>query len=290
MMPLRVLAQIDALWLRLRERRRGAQRAVTAGAGVQAETAVPLRQFGDVWWPEFTTLAHSFWRAQEVTLFRRHAGLVRPPVLDLGCGDGCFGLLAGWPADTTGVDFDEASLRVRARVCPTAVNVRADAGQLPLPAEAYATCVSNSVGEHLPDLDAWLREMHRVLRPGGRLVFTMTLGTFSAQLRSLTGEADARGWLDRFGHRQEPAEPALLQRVRAAGFIIEQTLSYQPESFTAQYRWLVSPAFQFMERRRSVTWREAQLRRLASTVSDSLTATPPGAGACVFVHARKAGA
>lgn len=290
MIPLRVLAQVDVLWLWLRDLRCGEQRAATDGAGVQAEAEVPLRQLGDVWWPEFATLAHSFWRAQEVTLFRRHAALVHPPVLDLGCGDGCFGLLAGWPADTTGVDFDEASLRVRARVCPGAVNVRADAGNLPLPVEAFTTCVSNSVAEHLPDLGAWLREMHRVLRPDGRLVFTMTLGTFSAQLRALTGVADARGWLDRFGHRQEPTEAELLQQVRAANFVIEQKLSYQPDAFTAQYRRLVSPAFQFLERRRSAGWRERQMRHLANDVSASLTATPPGAGACVFVVARKAGA
>lgn len=290
MMSLRLLALVDGLWLRARALRRGEQRAATAGAGVQAHTAVALRTMGDVSWPEFDTLAHSFWRAQEVTLFRRHAALVRAPVLDLGCGDGVFGRLADWPADTTGLDFDEESLRARAQVCPGAVNVRASAGQMPLPDAAFATCVSNSVFEHLPDLDACLREGNRVLRPGGRLVFTMTLGTFSAQLRALTGAADARAWLERFGHRQEPDEADLLRRVAAAGFTVEQTGTYQPQSFTARYRRLVSPVFQFNERRRTATWRSRQCERLVGEVSASLASTQAGTGACVFVAARKAGA
>jgi SAM-dependent methyltransferase len=287
MMPLRLLALADALWLRARALRRGEQLAATAGAGVQAHTAVPLTEVNGIFWPEFATLAHAFWRAQEVTLFRRHAALVQPPVLDLGCGDGCFGQLAGWPADTTGADFDAESLRVRAQVCPGAVNVRADAGALPLPDGAFATCVSNSVFEHLPDLDACLREARRVLRPGGRLVLTMTLGTFSSQLRALTGDADARAWLERFGHRQEPGEGDLLARVAAAGFTVEESISYQPQSFTARYRRLVSPAFQFVERRRSAAWRAEQRSLLAEEVSASLAATPAGAGACAFVVARK---
>ena len=286
-MTLRLLALADALWLRLRAFRRGEQRAATAGAGVQAQAAVQLRTFGDVFWPEFDTLAHSFWRAQEVTLFRRHCALVEAPVLDLGCGDGVFSQLAGWPTEMTGLDFDEESLRVRARVCPGAMNVRGDAGKMPLPDAAFATCVSNSVFEHLPDLDACLREAHRVLRPGGRLVFTMTLGTFSRQLRELTGASDARAWLERFGHRQEPDEADLLRRVAAAGFLVEQKVSYQPKSFTARYRALVSPVCQNFERRKSSAWREGQCELLAPVVSASLSGTPAGAGACVFVVARK---
>ncbi len=286
-MTLRLLALADALWLWLRAFRRGEQRAVTDGAGVQAQTAVAVRQWGEVFWPEFDTLAHSFWRAQEVTLFRRHAALVERPVLDLGCGDGVFGQLAGWPSDTTGIDFDEASLRVRARLCPGAVNLRADAGKLPLPDAAFATCVSNSVFEHLPELDACLREAHRVLRPGGRLVFTMTLGTFSRHLRELTGAGDARAWLERFGHRQEPDEAELLRRVAMAGFTVEERVSYQPRVVTARYRALVSPLCQYFERRKSSAWRESQWELLAGVVSASLSGTPAGEGACVFVVARK---
>lgn len=289
-MTLRLLAAGDALWLRLRAARRGELRAATDGAGVQARSAVPLRQLGPVCWPDFDTLAHSFWRAQEVTLFRRHAALIQAPVLDLGCGDGVFSQLAGWPAELTGLDFDAESLQARAQVCPGAPGLRADAGAMPLPDATFTTCVSNSVFEHLPDLNACLREAHRVLRPGGRLVFTMTLGTFSRQLRSLTGAGDARGWIDRFGHRQEPEAEELLQRVAAAGFTVEARLDYQPQSFTARYRRLASPMAQFVERRLSPAWRERRKIQLAAAVEASINATPAGTGACVFVVARKAGA
>src|SRR5205823_4524499 len=56
------------------------------------------------------------------------------------------------------------------------------AEEMRLPDKSIATVVSNSVLEHLPHLDAVLEAVARVLRPGGRLIFTVPTEAFSKWL------------------------------------------------------------------------------------------------------------
>ena len=50
--------------------------------------------------------------------------------------------------------------------------VRGDASRLPLAAACFDVCLSQEAFLHIADKAAVLREAHRVLAPGGRLVFT----------------------------------------------------------------------------------------------------------------------
>ena len=99
-------------------------------------------------------------------------------VVDVGCGAGLDSLVAsrmvGPDGQVVGVDMTPAMLE-RARSSASdmgATNVRFDLGfaeQLPVP-EAWADVViSNGVLNLFPDKLAGLREMARVLKPGGRL-------------------------------------------------------------------------------------------------------------------------
>jgi SAM-dependent methyltransferase len=51
--------------------------------------------------------------------------------------------------------------------------VRGDVAGLPFADHSFATVFSNGVLEHVHDLRGGLREIARVLRPGGRLIFTV---------------------------------------------------------------------------------------------------------------------
>lgn len=94
--------------------------------------------------------------------------------LELGCGTGVF-LEKTAPSGATihGLDLSEDLLvKARARLAGFA-NVTLDRGnaeQMLYPAADFDTAYGSSVLHHL-DLDAALREVHRVVRPGGRLVF-----------------------------------------------------------------------------------------------------------------------
>jgi SAM-dependent methyltransferase len=92
-------------------------------------------------------------------------------VLDVGCG---VGHLLAWltahaPASYLGLDLSLNSLRAAQRGGVHAVAV-GDAGRLPFCDASFDRVVCNGSAHHLPDLPAALREMHRVLRPGGLVV------------------------------------------------------------------------------------------------------------------------
>lgn len=103
---------------------------------------------------------------------------VRPDerVLDVGCGTGAFAarLVARHPMQhVVGVDVSEGMLAEARRKlghAPGAAFVRAAADALPFDAAAFDIVVSASALHYFPDPARALAEMHRVLRPGGRVV------------------------------------------------------------------------------------------------------------------------
>ena len=113
--------------------------------------------------------------ARRSEIFARECGL-RPGIraLEVGCGTGIF-LEA---AATTGADIIALDLsadllaQARARVA-AAGKVRLSRGnaeQMPFRAGSFDAAYGSSILHHL-NIDAALAEVHRVLRPGGRIVF-----------------------------------------------------------------------------------------------------------------------
>jgi len=177
------------------------------------------------------------WRRRLVAAVRR----AQPrDVLDLatGSGDVAFALARALPAGTRiiGMDFcqpmlDEAQKKKSARDAHVAFQ-QGDALALPLPA-ASVDAVTIAFGlRNMADRGRALREMHRVLRPGGRL-FVLEFSQPARWFRPLyffymqrlapraagwlTGDCSAYEYLcDSI--EQFPAREALAGEIRAAGF------------------------------------------------------------------------
>jgi len=96
-----------------------------------------------------------------------------PPVLDLGCGDGLFGQIFFEHKPEVGLDHTLWELRMAARREAYRALMCADIADLPFADRSFATVFANGVLEHVHGLASGLREIARVLRPGGRLVFTV---------------------------------------------------------------------------------------------------------------------
>jgi len=119
-------------------------------------------------------------------LLRRLLRFWRPPIewlaipqggvaLDVGCGPGNITALlaraAGPGGLALGVDISRAMLAraVRAEAGPHTGFLLADAQRLPFRDETVDAVVSSAALQLIPDTEAALAEMSRVLRPGGRL-------------------------------------------------------------------------------------------------------------------------
>ena len=92
-------------------------------------------------------------------------------VLDAACGTGDLALadLRAGAAEVTGIDFSEQMLE-RARRKSQAVEwVRGDLLALPFADSSFDAATVGFGARNLADLELGLRELHRVLRPGGRL-------------------------------------------------------------------------------------------------------------------------
>jgi ubiquinone/menaquinone biosynthesis C-methylase UbiE len=129
-------------------------------------------RFFDVWSKFYRAgpLGLGLRRVQRQAIERLH---VQPGdrVLDLGCGpgDGC-ACLAERGAVTIGLDYSQGMV-ASARAVPALAGrlTRGDAGRLPFADASFDKLVCTNSFHHYPQHLAALREMRRVLKPGGVL-------------------------------------------------------------------------------------------------------------------------
>jgi demethylmenaquinone methyltransferase/2-methoxy-6-polyprenyl-1,4-benzoquinol methylase len=151
----------------------GAQRAervnaLFSGIATRYDLINDLQSFG----------LHRLWKRRLVRLALARDGKL---ALDLCCGTGDVALALGRAGmDVVGMDFSEPMLSVaehklagsrRRGGSPLQVRfIRGDAQQIPFPGDSFDVVTISYGLRNLADWEAGLREMRRVLRPGGRLL------------------------------------------------------------------------------------------------------------------------
>ncbi len=195
-----------------------------------------------------TELLEAYWFAPPVALWRavelRVAAEERyvPPLLDLGCGDGLIGrvLFGEREAVEMGLDPWEEQLRRAARSGVYRHLTLADGHRMPFPDGRFATVFSNSVLEHIADVEPVVQEVGRVLRPGGQFIFTVPSDHFRTLLDGYIRRMEAQdrrgaesyaAGVDRWLAHHHYHTPAEWRRILASGGLtLVKARYYIPEA------------------------------------------------------------
>jgi malonyl-CoA O-methyltransferase len=123
------------------------------------------------WAPLYPPVAHNpLMRIEQHSMLEVWPNMEGRRVLDLACGSGRYSklLLEAHAAQVVALDFCVPMLDQ----VTTADRVRASMMQLPFQPEAFDAVVCGLAVGHATDIQQWMREVARVLRPSGSLVYS----------------------------------------------------------------------------------------------------------------------
>ena len=176
--------------------------------------------------------ATAFLRAIEIDAFHR-AEIPEGRGLDVGCGDGKLTriILAKTGArPLVGVDLDPLETEAAARCGLYEAVHTCSAADTPLEDASFDFAISNSVLEHIPDVESVLAETGRVTKPGGVFIITVPTIGFRANMSGPLFGGDRAAYLDlldkrlaHFHYHDEAGWRAMLDR---AGFDLETVFGY----------------------------------------------------------------
>jgi SAM-dependent methyltransferase len=201
----------------------------------------------DLLWENISELPYfrGFLRAIEGRFLRNYE--FDEPILDLGCGDGHFSARTFPNSHMYGVDPSHKTIRFAKNYNFFDGLVCAQGGTLPFNSGFFGSVISNSVLEHIQDVDEVLEESYRILKAQGRLFITVPNSNFTEQLSvakffdriKLDGLAIAyRSWFNKIS-RHHHADPTVQwqERLKSAKFEIIESFEYFPPAFLKVLEW-----------------------------------------------------
>jgi len=224
------------------------------------------------------------------------------PMLDLGCGDGRFGTLALQHPIRAGIDNEWRVVQEANKRTAYLTVAQGQGARLPFANEYFASAVSNSVLEHIPDIDPALRDLSRVLQSGATFAFCVPSEYFvsflsvSRVLRRIGLSALARryetffNYISRHHHCDSPE--TWQHRLDIAGFDVERYWYYFSPRALQALEWghyLGVPALlaKAITRRWIVAPSDANLWLTDKIVRRYFELSLPTIGAYLFFIARK---
>lgn len=146
------------------------------------KSPLPVLDSDDLLWKHLKTVPafRGFLRAIEARFYQQI--LLPHPILDVGCGDGHFAHVTFEEKIDVGIDPWWGPLQQSKQSQTYDLLLQCLGNELPFPDNHFKSAISNSVLEHIPDIQAVLNETARVLQPNGRFVVTMPCHHFNDYL------------------------------------------------------------------------------------------------------------
>ena len=172
---------------------------------------------------------------------------LQSPVLDIGCGDGHFASVTFTRKIEVGIDPWWDPLQEAYKLGGYQSLIAADGARIPFPDNYFASAISNSVLEHIPNVDYVLKEAWRVLKVNAPLIFCVPNDKLLSSLSIARGlekfglHAIAnvyKNFFERIARHHHSDNPEIWQsRLSNAGFKLEQWWHYFSPSATAVMEW-----------------------------------------------------
>lgn len=169
------------------------------------------------------------------------------PVLDMGCGDGHFAARTFQQSLDVGFDPAFSSLLEAKAFNAYDLLIMGNGDHIPYAGASFGTVVSNSVLEHIPQVDAVLADIFRVLKPSGQLIITVPNDNFTHNLSiarffdrlGLKFAANAyRKLFNKISRHYHPdAAVRWRERLESAGFEVLESWSYFPPESLRILEW-----------------------------------------------------
>lgn len=180
------------------------------------------------WAPTYDSMSNALIRAEEPLVRAATADLRPGRALDAACGTGRH---AAWLSAaghvTTGIDSTPAMLEIAQRRVPEAEFKIADLTNLPLEDASFDFAICALSLTHLPNLTPGIRELARVVRPGGRIVLSDPHPTsVLIQGQALFRTEDGLAYVRNFPH----LHGAYLRAFKAAGLSVIDCLEAPMEA------------------------------------------------------------
>src|SRR5215213_8420487 len=214
--------------------------------------------------------------------------------LDHCCGDGLFASM-GWPGQkfSAGCDLNEVSLKSAERLNRHGQLDLCDAGKrLPYENESFDLVFDNSALEHIPDLQQSLREIARVLRPGGIFAFNVLNHRYFEWWPTDRESMDAYREWQPFYHALSIDE--WRKQLSAVGLEIQDLRGYFNEEASRTLALLDCEFSGYYIKRRPSqlvsdysSWFGVQRRKWRQRMGELSWRTEPDAGAGYFITARR---
>ena len=181
-------------------------------------------------------ISHAVWRSCEAKELEKYQ--LKRPLLDLGCGFGEFSGVFFDSVIEVGVDISLKDIFLAAKGKKYKKLKCEDARKMSFKDSSFKSVLSVSVLEHIPAVDKVLREVYRVLKPGGRFLLTVPGARFSRQLLGYQwlkglglkglGEKYSRGINRVFRHYNLWTDKRWIKELEKAGFKVRECRGIVP--------------------------------------------------------------
>jgi len=199
------------------------------------------KELDTILWRHISSLPYfrGFLRAVEDRFYQEIS--LPEPVFDLGSGDGHFASEAFARKLAVGLDPWAAPMMEARQRHAYRLLVQGEGAQIPFADESFASVISTSVLEHIPEINSVLVEVCRILKPAGKFVFCVPNHRFPEMLwgRKLIeklglhnmGAGYARFFNRIARHAHTDSTEIWGARLDAAGFELVETWDYfSPEA------------------------------------------------------------